>query len=193
MALSSTGLWSSLLEVKPYLRLAYADVSHDAVLETLCNAVSEEIELATNRIYVTRTVSSERHSGDGTTRLVLKYYPVTSVTSITQDSTTVDTSYYWLDGDAGVVWRDTGTWTEDDPGNILVTYVAGYARASIPALVTQTALELLRHRYTDWSAGADTTSQMAMGGTLYQPRSTWPYQVKDAIERLRRQYRAGVW
>ena len=59
MALSATCLWSALSDVKPWLKLAATDVAHDAVLEGLCNAVTEEIEQATGRIYLTRTITAE--------------------------------------------------------------------------------------------------------------------------------------
>lgn len=190
MALSATCLWASLDAVKPYLRLALTDVSHDTILEALCNAVTEEIEQATGRIYLTRTVTSEKHTGTGTPRLALDRYPVSAISTLTEDDVSVTSTLYWLESDAGILTKyDGATWSTADVGNVVCTYTAGYARASIPALVQQTALELLRHRYADWSAGADTVSAMTLGGQQYLPRSTWPYQVKDAIDRLRWQYR----
>lgn len=192
MALATTCLWASLADVKPWLKLAVTDVQHDTVLDALCNAITEELEQATSRIFITRSIT-ETLDGTGTSQMHLIGYPVTAVSSFTNEGTAVPTADYHLDSAAGILKRDSdvSVW-EAGTANYAITYTAGYARASLPARVVQTGLELLRHRYADWAAGADTVTALSMGGQSYTPRSTWPYQVRDAIDALRHEYRVAV-
>lgn len=192
MALSDTCLWASLDALKPWLKLSpAADVSDDVVLTQLAESVTEEFERLTGRVWVSRAISETLH-GSGTRLLTLRAYPVASpLTTFTQDGTAVDASTYVLDAAGGLIWRTSGVWTAGI-GNFAVGYTAGYARASLPASVLQLAAEMLRWRYTDWTANADHVSTLTAYGSQYIPRSSWPYHVKDGIDALRYEHRIVV-
>lgn len=166
MALSATCLWASLDELKPYLSFTPVDVAHDTMLELRAEAVTQEIERETGRIFVTRTIADEVHSGTGSRRLELRYYPVTSIAALTEDGVAVDSTAYSLDGDGGVITLLNGrTWSTVDLRNISCTYTAGYARTSAElADVKLLAIELLRARYLTWRTNTDIFSYQAQSG-----------------------------
>lgn len=194
MALSATCLWASVDDLKPWLKLAVGrDIEDDVVLAQLAESVTEEFERLTGRVWVSRTFT-RTFDGPGTPWLDLQAYPVTSpLTSFTQDGTAVATTVYVLDTVNGYVKRKSGVWTAG-VGNFAVAYTAGYARASLPKNVVQLAAEMVRWRYTDWTANADHVSTLTAYGSQYIPRSSWPYHVKDGLQALRdeRGARIGV-
>lgn len=199
MALSATCLWASLAPVKPWLRLEDADVQHDAVLELLANSVTEELERETARVFVERAITERFDSMDlrrfdrqQARRFELRGYPVTSnpLTTFTVGDVAVDTDDYALDTVHGVVRLLTLPLTSSGGiDDVVITYSAGYARASLPSTVLQLGAEMIAFRYQDWSAGANGVQSMRLGGSEYIPRSSWPYHIKDAIERLRTEFR----
>lgn len=193
MALSDTCLWASVDELKPWLGLSTAvDVAHDTMLETRAEAVTQEIERETGRIFVTRTITGEVHSGRGGCRLELRYYPVTSIAALTEDGVAVDSDEYSLDSATGVITLLNGrTWSTLDVKNISCTYVAGYARASADlADVKLLAIELFRARYLGWSTNADVFQQASIGGTTLQPLSDW-ISIRKKLESLATAVRVG--
>lgn len=196
MALSSTCVFASLAEVKPWLRLVATDAQDDTILEGLCNSVTEEIEAWTHRVFVTRAITQVFDSA-GASQFVLRGYPVTTnpLTAFTIDGTAVDTAAYTLDTAGGIVTLTGGARTsQTGHDNVSVTYTAGYARASLPQRVVQLACEMVAFRYQDWAAGATAAQQVQYmpGGQTYTPRSSWPYHVKDALNALRVEVRGAT-
>jgi uncharacterized phiE125 gp8 family phage protein len=193
MALSDTCLWAALTDIKPWLPIHATDAAHDTVLEALANAVTEQIERETGRIYLTRTITSETQSGDGTPLLLLRRYPVTSITTLTENGEAVASTAYWLESNAGILTKYDGlTWSTEDVGNIVCTYVAGYARASIPASVLSLGIDLLRARYLTWSSNTDVYQSIQLGATNLSPLVDW-VNIRKQIDALRYEYRvAGV-
>ena len=191
MALSVTCLWASLADIKPWLTFAPTDVAHDAMLEVRANAVTEEIERETGRIFVSRSVT-ETLDGTGHALLSLRGYPVTAVGTFTASGVAVAASDYVLDAEAGLLKRAAlgGVWTPG-VGNYAISYTGGYARASLPASVLALGIELLRARYLTWSSNADVYQSVSMGGTTLQPIVDW-VSIRKQIDALRHEYRAVV-
>lgn len=193
MALSETCLWASLNDLKPYVRLTAFDVDHDDMLALRAEAVTQELERETGRIFVSRTITGERHTGTGGTRLELRYYPVTSIASLTEDEVAVDSDDYVLDGARGVLTRLGGqTWSTLAAGNIRCTYVAGYARDDATlADVKLLAIELLRARYLTWGTGSDVfPSQQINGVGSFSPSADW-ISIRKKLESLATAVRVG--
>lgn len=190
MALSTTCLWASLDDLKPWLGLTATDVAHDAMLEQRANAVTEELERETGRIYVSRSIT-ERPDGLGRAVLALRGYPNVSIAAFTRDGEAVSSDDYVLDADAGLIWRKAGAW-DSAVGLYSVTYTAGYARASLPALVLQVGVDLLRARYLTWGNNADVFSYQAQaGGGVIQPVADW-VSIRKQLNLLKYEYRVGV-
>ena len=190
MALSTTCLWASVAEIKPWLRFAPTDVADDVLLEAWMDAVTEQIEADTNRIYVSRSITETR-SGDGGTRLELRRYPVTAVTSVTLDGTAIAAADYALDAEGGILELQAGTFSATEPGNLVIVYTAGYARASVPKRVLTLGIELLRARYLSWSSNADVYQSVQMGGTSLSPQTDW-ISIRRQMDALRYECRIGV-
>lgn len=201
MALSATCLWESVNDLKPWLGLSAAvDVAHDAMLEMRANAVTEEVERETGRIYVSRSIT-ETLSGTGTAMMALRAYPNVVISSFTRDGVAVSSSDYILDADAGLLTHKYTAWGRPtdlanvwgtSPGLYSITYTAGYARASLPASVLQVAVDLLRARYLTWGNSSDVFSYQAQaGGGTIQPVSDW-ISIRKQLDALRYEYRVGV-
>lgn len=188
MALAATCLWASLTDLKPWLSLAATDVAHDAMLEVRANAVTEEIERETGRVFVSRSIT-QTLDGPGGPLLYLRGYPVTAVSSFTLDGDAVSSEDYVLDADAGILKRESGVWTAG-VGNYVITYTAGYARASLPSSVLTLGAELLRARYLTWSANGDAFQSVQMGGTTLTPLTDW-VSIRKQIDALRHEFRVG--
>lgn len=202
MALAATCLWASLNEIKPWLRLNVDDVRDDAVLEVLANSVTEEIERITARVWVSRAITERfdsRHTagaqrGASVWRFVLSGYPVSTapLTTFTIDGASVDVDDYILNTTTGVVRLLNSYSSEDGIGDVVITYTAGYARASLPVTVVQLGIEMLAIRYQDWNAGANAAAAIQIGSQTYTPRSSWSYHILDGLNDLRREVRGGV-
>lgn len=189
MALSSTCLWASLADLKPWLGFSASDVAHDAMLEARANAVTEEIERETGRVWVSRSITETLH-GTGTALLYLRAYPVSALT-LTCDGVAVDAADYVLDAEAGILTRKAGVWTKG-VGNYAAAYTAGYARASLPASVVMLGVDLLRAKYLTWGTGSDVfPSQQINGVGSFSPSVDW-IGIRKRIDALRYAVRVPV-
>jgi len=111
-----------------------ADVD-SSLLAVLITAASRAIVAWCGREFVSQTFS-ETYDGDGTRRLHLRQFPVTSLTSVTitdTDGTEYDiaTTAFRVDGVAGIIEfkpdaADDFTWFPEGFQNVAVVYVAGY-------------------------------------------------------------------
>ena len=189
MDLSATCLWADLNELKPWLTFAPSDVNHDEMLKVRANAVTEELERETGRIFVTRSLF-ETLDGPGHALLYLRGYPVTAIASLAVDGVAVAVDDYVLDAQAGILTRKSGCWPKGI-GNIAAGYTAGYARANLPASVLTLGAELLRARYLTWSSNADVYQSVQMGGTSLSPQADW-ISIRKQIDALRCEHRVGV-
>lgn len=172
-------------ELRAWLRVS--DASQDALLEIIGNSATETLERLTGRIFVERTIT-ERRSGDGTTRLELTAYPVSTVSSVTEDGIAVAASSYRLDGPAGVLWRLNGVWIRGE-GNVDVVYTAGWPLASVPGDVKRVALEMAKVIWDEWGGQAASVTSLAIGPASLTIRQAWPHHVATAIDALRRDSR----
>jgi hypothetical protein len=149
--------------------LTGAASADDTNTQTLITKASVWANNHTSRILAQQTFT-EIYDGDGSVTLFLKNYPISSITTIHQDSTRVfgvdtlvaSTDYFTyaenrkLIGD-GVVW-------ERGRQTIKVVYIAGYAIGSIPEdlvnavtmLVDFWGKEYSAHRFGVTSTGSET-------------------------------------
>ena len=192
MAIDATCLWASVDDVKPWLRLLPSDVKADGVLEQLANAATAELERLTGRVFVSRSIT-DRFDSRRRARFPLRGYPVTAIDTFTIDGVAVDASLYSLDSEAGVLTLRAGAWwSSTGVDDVVVTYTAGYARASVPAGVLQAGVELLAFTYQQWASGLANLSSAQLGGASFSPAGAMPWALKDRIESLRLEVRAGL-
>jgi hypothetical protein len=133
--------------------LGITGTSDDALLERYINVVSGRIERFCNRslYYVAAQVDSL--GGPGTFYLLVTRPPLLSITSITFDGETVDSSDYELDDSEGGVIRGVNAWT----------WTAGQLN-----LITQTPLAGTERKLIDvtYAGGYVTDPQSRAIGTL---------------------------
>ena len=151
----------SLAEAKATLGQSAAATDLDTTIASYVTAVSRMLDEACGPL-VTRTVTAEKYSGDGTAIIKLRQMPASAITSCTeyQGTTAVTLTVETigttpsagciLDPATGLLYRRAGGWDDawyPGRGNISVTYTAGrYANtAAVDARVKRAAGMLLRH------------------------------------------------
>lgn len=130
------------------------------------------------------TVTDEWHAG-GTSTLVLRKWPVISLTSATYaDGTALTLDDLTVDGDTGIVYWGYGTagvFSSYGSRSVKITYSAG--RASLAADLQEAVLELVKHLYESQRGGGRTFNTNPDGALEPVPSSfLLPYRVQSLIE-----------
>lgn len=144
MVTIDSGAWTTLNNVKEQVHLGISELDFDDQLSNLVNRSYKILEKYIGRP-IKQATYTEFYSGDNTGELVLRKWPVISVTSVYVDTkldrvfgsdTLVDSANYYVDVDSEnsvgaiqfVQQNGTGpTFFEFGIRNIKVTYVAGFA------------------------------------------------------------------
>ena len=133
---------NALTTVDTVKGVGYLNLSSDTYntwIERQINIFSQRIENYLGRKLYTRTITDEKYSGNGRTKLYLNNYPVSSVTSVTQQDDTISSDDYDLVSSdySAYLYNEYGWWFNgitngitkaivDRYEDIKVTYVAGY-------------------------------------------------------------------
>lgn len=137
-----------------------SSTANATTIEFLVTAVSRRLDRGVGPI-VTRTLTSETYDGVGTF-IQLQSWPVSSVTTVVEDGTTLTTDDWYIDKEKGLLYRQSNgldwTWshsTSNRRDTVAVTYVAGrYANtAAVDHLYKEGARLMLRHlwRSEEWN------------------------------------------
>jgi hypothetical protein len=117
--------------------LGIAGTGEDLTLPPLIARGSAAIATACNRVLVSETVEESLRNASQL-GLTLDRYPVTSITTITQDGTTLAPTDFEADLSTGIVERlngdRIGCWSR---GRTVVRYVAGWSLETMPADIVQ--------------------------------------------------------
>ena len=157
---------TTIAEVKVLTGVATAD---DAITQELITKASVFANNYTGRILAQQTFT-ETYDGDGSDILFLNNYPITSVTTVHQDSDRAFGVDTLVDSDDYLTYADNrklvgiGTRWFKDIQTIKVVYVAGFVIGSIPddlvnavtMLVDFWGKEYDAHRFGVTSTGTDT-------------------------------------
>lgn len=170
--MSSVGAIVSLDETKAYLGIPVADTSDDEELRHFIDVVSDFAE--TSLGWAARRQDAVTVRDGGSSGILLPTFPVLSVTSVTENGTTLSASDYALDAEAGLLTRLSSTYV---PGtwaagyrNIVVTYVAG--QAVPPEWFRHGALVMVDHlwatqRGNNGPAGRAGADDLVIPGSTY--------------------------
>ena len=135
---------TTLATAKSWLKIAEATTSDDAIVELIVNAASQSFEVATNRKIKLQDVTEVRHGKAGNIML-LREWPVVSVTSVKVDNSSVFTSadsllaatdYTIGDNAQSLVFHSTNL--PRGYNNVQIVYRAGYDE--IPADIEMAVL-----------------------------------------------------
>ena len=123
-------------EARQYLRLPDS-VTTDTVLTQIINSVCAMIETAIGRPIEEASYTDWFVDQYQVKKVVLRMYPVTSITSVEVEGETLSSDAYWVESDIGILHFE-----EPQSGDIKVVYTAGYA--TTPEDLKGVALELIR-------------------------------------------------
>ena len=165
MALNANAI-TTVDTVKGVGYLNISVTTYDSWLEKQINIYSQRIENYLGRKIYTRTVTDEKYAGNGRSKLYLNNYPVTSVTSVTQQDDTISSADYdlvssdyaaYLYNEYG--WAFNGITTGisravvDKYKDIKVTYVTGYVLPpagtgiTLPADIEEACIQSVVYQY----------------------------------------------
>lgn len=199
MALSGDAL-TTLQALKAYLSINGSE--SDGLLESLIEAVSSQFNSHTGRNLAARDYSWDDNDADydpdnavldgsGHPELILPQYPLASISELNLDGAALTlaspggSSGYLVDRAAGVLSRLDGVFHRGR-GNVTLIYRSGFA--SIPADLSQAALEQSAERFQQSAAGHGrlgiTARTLADGSVSYSASALLP-QVRAVLDRYR--------
>jgi uncharacterized phiE125 gp8 family phage protein len=187
VATAATTLFG-LTVVKNYLGVT--DTTNDTLITQIADAVSARIESKTGRIFVTRTVTAEKHDGNGTMQLMLRKFPVGTVSALTVTSTPGGTAVSYTSGTDFDLDTFAGRiQMRNDPffagfQNVSVTYTAGFGaqdNAALPQDVYEAGLEYCKAVYDEKTTGTIAATSVSMGGTSFMLKPGMPWHITEAL------------
>lgn len=138
---------ATLAQVKLEMNIPEDNTDQDDLLQTILTAASRFIASYCNRVLVKQPVTEQR-DGSGSNRLMFCEYPVSAVTSVAVDGTTITPAQGYSD----VGYRFSKTQLilnvqnfTRGAANCALSYVAGYD--PIPQDLAQVAVELTMYKY----------------------------------------------
>lgn len=168
--------------------------AHDVVIELLINGVSQQFSTYAGRSFISATYTSLKLTADGTPYLYLPNWPVTTLTSVIEDGTTLtlDTDFY-ADLDTGLLTKASWSWPwssgtaewTTEPHGVVVTYTAGYVQATtLPADLKLAALKEVARQYRMFllKEHGETSRSTEGSSSSYAEKPEW----MDVVSRYRR-------
>lgn len=178
---------TTLQAVKDYLGIT--SNADDALLESFINRVTDSFEAYCARKFKSASYT-EYHDGKGSDKLFPKQAPITTVTSIYDDSewawgasTLIASTEYRIVDEAYIQLKSTTFM--DDVQNVKITYTAGYS--TIPADVEHACIEQAAwlYRKSKGQLQGVAAKSLADGSISYSARDLLP-ELKLALEPYRR-------
>lgn len=189
---------TTLASVKAYANISGTDAARDALLEDLIDGASAVMERYVGRTLTSGTYTGEKIDGNAfTDALVLKNYPVTTFTSLSESGTVVSSATYDVDLDTGLIYRVSGSWWSSDGQtagwiagrrNYAATYTAGFTALPedlVNAANRQVLLEYKRSGYKGDRLGLLATT-LPDGGSATYREDEWAEGVLGVLSRYRR-------
>ena len=117
----------TLSELKTRLKISTSDTTYDDLLYSIIEGSSALIEDYCGRTFSGTTTLTETFDIDNLHQYLLKvsYIPIVSVSSIVDNGDTVDSSYYYIYEETGIIKTDTHAFTTGLQ-TVDVTYTGGY-------------------------------------------------------------------
>lgn len=180
----AAGVTSALTNLARVEQFLDADTGDDDLINNLIAAVSGEIQGWLGRQIIQATATDERLDSIGDTRLHTRYYPIISITSLTEDGSalTEDTDFECKEQDkrSGCIVRLCGSdavgWNVGTR-NVTVTYSHGYA--TVPDAITQAATELVVFDY--YQSPASSQARFGKGGKALDAGGSTEYRTREEI------------
>lgn len=183
--------------------LGISGSSEDTILDSIVNAASKMIQSFCGKALVQATYT-EYYDGSGVEELILKNYPIASVTSLNIDgsrtfgsSTDINVAdNVIIDANSGIItlWHNYSVFPKG-LRNVKVVYVAGYATNAIPydlqQACKQTAMMIYKRQYQDQKVGI--ASETIGDKTTTYELADIPKTAQAIIKRYQKQGSAFVY
>jgi hypothetical protein len=178
-------------------KLASSNTSGDAVLQSLITSTSADFLRAIQRPDLMQNQYTENRVGDGSRRLVLRHWPVTSVASlmvgaveIPQQASPTDGWYLdtGVDPERAFVLYLSGALAFTDGAAVPITYVAGYD--ATPSDIVQAVTEWVAYRYTKKQSTGQTQARSVEGENAHFEEFDIPPNTKRVIAAYKRKFAA---
>lgn len=166
--------------------LGITAVDSDDAIQRLVTGASEFIQQYLSRDVVVLTYTAERYHGPGGSQLVMRNYPIVSVTQIVvSDQTGTALATYgaadcWFDDRS--IYLNNGNTFVSGKGNISVTYQAGFA--TIPYGLAQATIELVALRWKERDRIGHMSKTLA-GETVAFMVKDFPPDVKTYLDQFK--------
>lgn len=188
MALNANAL-TTLAFAKTYLKIPALETSQDSIVEFWINTSSQEIESSTNRKLKSQSITEYQHGRNGNI-ILLKEWPITSVTSLYIDSSADFGSDTLIDSDGYRISDDLNSIVllnqmfPNGFNNIKIVYTAGYS--SVPSDLENACLWLVSYYHKMRETGDIGRTSKGKGDESTTILQNAPQNVKDAINRYKR-------
>lgn len=144
----------SLSEMKEFLSIPSGITDHDTFLTNQLTYVQEIVENYCRRKFeaanYTQKFYPRQYYGLGTSQLMLAMYPIISVTSVTKDSSLVDSADYHFHKPSGTLFWNSGLVGSDFTE---IVYRAGFESADMPATLKNVIYSIVEERYNKKNTG----------------------------------------
>lgn len=176
----------TLAEARAALNQGSAQTNNDTRIAALVSAISQRLDDSSDGVgpIVTRIEPEATYDGEGTA-IQLNSWPVSSVTSVTEDAIALTSVQYHLDGEKGLLYRRDGDYDDNwCVGRDNVAVVATVGRYASTATVTefykQGARLLLKHlwRAEQWNVDGIGAGDFDVPQVAF-PSFSIPNAVKD--------------
>ena len=182
----------SLARAHDWLGIPDATTDHDKRIEWVANAASELIERKTGIYFVTRALT-EVQDGDGTNRLHVDRFPMTTLTTLTIKETqdgaaqTIASGDRDVDLERGIIQlRTTAAVTVFTKlfQNVTVGYSTGYGAqdaTTLPEDIMLACLDILKLVWDEYTSGAIAASSVSVGPGSLVIKPEWPMHIRDTL------------
>lgn len=183
----------TLAQVRAWLN--QQNTTDDALLQQMITQQSDNILAYLNRATLAVAAYTEVYSGVGSRQLMLRQWPVTAVSALSVDGTSIaaqtqppnGAGYFFQAYDGNPPGRPcliglAGYAFNRGLGNITITYSAGYA--SVPGAIQSAALEIIALRYKERQRIGQTSVSDGQTTTAFEKRG-WTESALESLDRYR--------
>jgi hypothetical protein len=157
----------TLAEYKNYSHITNNNA--DARLTQIILSAEKYFLNRVKRIIEQDTITDELYDGDNTNELVLKNYPIVSVTELQINDNIIDVDDYAIYNSEGIIKLKNSIFLRGIQ-NIKITYVAGFS--AVPEDIKMAIAEVVSRKYEQFDKkGESFSSEAFLGGSLVMKES----------------------
>jgi uncharacterized phiE125 gp8 family phage protein len=189
MALNANAL-TTLAQAKSWLKIPNSETGNDSLIELLINGASDDAARYCDRIFKAQSHTQISH-GRASNAIVLKQWPVNSITEVridqnavfTDADTLLDPSEYTLGDEATAVYLINRLFPKGY-NNVKIIYNAGYS--TVPSSLEQATLWIIAFNYRIWETKNIARTSKSKEGESANYVQLWPDHIIAALNQFKR-------